>query len=81
MNHQYGDCTYCGGEVTERRISKPCFWGDALIALVADVPTGVCDQCGERYYRAEVLRDVERILKAGADAQVVEVPLLRFSES
>jgi len=56
----YDDCTFCGGRVTERRIQKPCFWGEKLVALVDGVPTGVCEQCGERYYRAAVLKRIER---------------------
>jgi hypothetical protein len=49
--------------VKERRVQKPCFWGDKLVALADKVPAGVCEQCGERYYKAAVLKRIEAELK------------------
>jgi YgiT-type zinc finger domain-containing protein len=79
MTHNYGDCIQCGGVVTERLMRKPCFWGDALVAVVENVPTGVCEQCGERYYHAQVLRDVEGILERRPGTDKIEVPLFAYS--
>lgn len=67
--YEYDDCTFCGGLVTERHIQKPCYWGDKLIALADSVPTGVCEQCGERYYRAAVLKRIEARLKVRRTAR------------
>jgi YgiT-type zinc finger domain-containing protein len=77
--YEYDDCTYCGGRVVERRIQKPCFWGDKLIALVDRVPTGVCEQCGERYYRATVLKRIETKLKARSSARQIRLPVIEYS--
>ena len=57
------DCSYCGGQVTERLVQKACWWGDQLVAMVDHVPIGVCEQCGERYYTAKVLKTLEGLLK------------------
>lgn len=78
--YHYDDCTFCGGRVSERRIQKPCFWGDKLVALVDWVPTGVCQQCGERYYRAAVLKRIEAKLKAGRSARQIRLPIIEYSE-
>jgi YgiT-type zinc finger domain-containing protein len=75
----YDDCTFCGGRVTERRIPKPCFWGDKLVALVDGVPTGVCEQCGERYYRAAVLKRVEANLKTRSRSRRIRLPVIEYS--
>ena len=78
--YEYDDCTFCGGRVTERRISKPCFWGDQLVAVVDRVPTGVCEQCGERYYRASVLKRIEAALKAPRRrARQIRVPVIEYA--
>jgi len=58
----YADCTFCGGRVTEREVQKACWWGEKLLAIVDGVPAGVCEQCGEKYYKAKVLQAIESLL-------------------
>lgn len=76
----YDDCTYCGGKVTERLVTKACWWGDQLIALIEDVPAGVCGQCGERYYKARVLEKTEELLHARDAFGSVAIPVTSFRE-
>jgi len=76
--YHYDDCTFCGGRVTERLISKPCFWGNHLVALVDRVPTGVCEQCGERYYRAMVLKRIEATLKNRKRSRRIRLPIIEY---
>jgi len=59
----YDDCSFCGGRVTEKHVQKACWWGDKLIAIIDNVPSGVCEQCGEKYYKASVLKEIESRLK------------------
>ena len=67
--------------MSERRIQKPCFWGDKLIALVDGVPTGVCEQCGKRYYRAAVLKQIEADLKTRSHSRQIRLPVIDYSVS
>jgi len=60
---EYADCSFCGGRVLERQVQKACWWGDKLLAIVECVPTGVCGQCGEKYYKAKVLKAIETLLE------------------
>ncbi len=60
----YGDCNVCGGQVSERHVQKVCTWGGRLVAVVDNVPAGVCEQCGERYYQGRVLKAIELMLTA-----------------
>ncbi len=59
-------------------MTKDCWWGERLVALVNDVPTGVCVQCGERFYKAEVLKKVETIIEKREKMSSMEVPVGEF---
>lgn len=74
----YEDCSYCGGKVIEKPMIKDCWWGERLVALINAVPTGVCIQCGERFFKAEVLKKVERILEKRENMSSVEIPVGEF---
>ena len=76
--YNYDYCTFCGGRVSERRIQQPCFWGDKLVALVDGKPTGVCEQCGERYYRAAVLKRIEAELKTRSRSGQIRLPVIEY---
>lgn len=79
---KYDDCTYCGGEVTARNVRKTCFWGEELTAIVDNVPAGVCKQCGEKYYKAHVLKLVEKLLKERKTLVVqIRVPVADFARA
>jgi len=78
----YDDCAYCGGKVSEKNIKKANFWGEELTALVDNVPAGVCGQCGEKYYKAEVLKIIEKILKErSALVSQICVPIADFAKA
>ena len=75
---EYDDCTFCDGRVQERLVTKACWWGDQLVAIVENVPAGVCDQCGERYYKAHVLKEIETMLSKKEAFRSVKVNLVSF---
>lgn len=78
----YDDCSYCGGRVAERNVKKTCFWGEELTAIIDNVPAGVCEQCGEKYYKAVVLKSVEKILKErSALVDRIEIPVADFAKA
>ncbi len=60
--YEYDDCSICGGQVTEKLVEKISTRNGRILAVVKNVPAGVCDQCGERYYRAEVVYRLEEVL-------------------
>jgi YgiT-type zinc finger domain-containing protein len=79
MPADYSDCYFCGGAVRERRVSREVWWKGRL-HLFEEVPVGVCDQCGERFIRPAVAKQIDRML-AGAVApdHLVQVPAYRCS--
>lgn len=72
----YGDCVYCGGEVAERNEQIDYRFHDQLYIL-ENVPTGVCSQCGEQFFTAEVARKMEAaVSNPGHDVATIAVPVI-----
>ena len=64
----YGyECEYCEGTVRERRVAREAFKHREGSVILEDVPIGVCDQCGSRYYHSSLLHRVEEVA-SGRDA-------------
>ncbi|MCD4738595.1 MAG: type II toxin-antitoxin system MqsA family antitoxin [Anaerolineae bacterium] len=60
---EYADCYFCGGQVREKKVDVIRHW-DGRIIMIEDVPAGVCEQCGERYYWGAVSEEMDRIMRA-----------------
>jgi len=76
----YGDCSYCGGLVSPKLIEKICTRNDRLLAIINGVPAGVCDQCGERYYKAPIAKQLRRQLATlKPNSSKIEVPNIAFT--
>lgn len=72
-------CYVCGKGILEDRIVTVDFrWGRKLI-VIEDVPAKVCNECGERYYSADVSRRMEKIAIEGKKERTIEVPLARLT--
>ena len=62
MNKQFGyRCEYCEGTVRPRRVEREAFKHKSGFVILEKVTIGVCDQCGNRYYSADVLKRVHAI--------------------
>ena len=59
----YDDCTYCGGKVDEKQQSLDYrFHGQLFIVEIVTI--GVCLQCGEKFLRAEVAKQLEKLVSS-----------------
>ncbi len=54
-------CEYCDGIVRERVIDREAFKHRYGFVILENVPIGVCDKCGYRYYHSTLLHWVEEI--------------------
>lgn len=71
---RFADCTFCGGDVEERQIEYD-YRRKGQLLVVNNVPTGVCQQCGEKYFTPDVLKKMDELYhnifdyhkEAGAD--------------
>ncbi len=79
-DYQYGDCSFCGGEVTEQLVTVVRFYKGRVV-IIENVPAGVCRQCGERYYRGAVVEEMERLMEAPSAkvTRCVTVPVMQFA--
>ncbi|MCC6127101.1 MAG: YgiT-type zinc finger protein [Pirellulales bacterium] len=71
-------CEYCNGIIKEkivdlsRKVKK-------TYVVIENVPTGVCTECGTRYYSANVLKSIEETLRGRRKAtREVRVPVYSF---
>ncbi len=58
----FDKCYFCKGKVLQQYISIDYRWGETL-AVIKNVPAGVCDQCGEKYLTSDVYKALERLVK------------------
>ena len=76
--HADGDQgNYINGNVQERNMKVDYRWGEDLIAIIDNVPTGVCEVCGEQYFKAEVVKKMERLAHSAIKPKkIIRVPLM-----
>lgn len=56
------ECEYCGGTIIEKQVTVHRQVNGNYI-LFEDVPAGVCQACGTRYFAANVLKRMEESLR------------------
>lgn len=55
-------CFYCKGALEEKSANFDFRWGENLV-LFENVPALVCQQCGEKYFSAEVSHRMKELAK------------------
>lgn len=75
-------CYFCKGKTEIKNIDVDFRWGDKLF-VVKNVPVEVCNQCGERYYSAEVSKRLDNLAKRQElskirPQQVLQVPVFNW---
>lgn len=80
MKKKYGDCYYCGGKVTERKVIVDFRWKGEL-TVIEDVPAGVCGQCGEKYFTSETSNQLDKLVQSRHKATTISVPVKRFRKT
>ncbi len=71
-------CYFCRkGILEDRKVTVDFRWGDKLI-VIEEVPAKVWNECGEKYYSAEVSREMDKIAVERKKEKVIEVPLIRL---
>lgn len=71
-------CVFCGGDIGEKIVTV-VKERNGEVLIIEHVPAGVCTQCGEREYEAEVASKLEGILKERKAVQKEKlVPVAAF---
>lgn len=55
-------CEFCGGQTTAKKVRKN-HWLRGKLYIVENFEAEVCIECGERYYHAETLDAIDRLLE------------------
>ncbi|HUT03785.1 MAG TPA: YgiT-type zinc finger protein [bacterium] len=56
-------CEFCDG-ITIRKKVRRQHWLHGKLFIVDNVQAEVCTECGERYFHASVLDDIDRLLES-----------------
>ena len=54
-------CHYCAGTVRPKKVRREAFKHKNGFVILENVTVGVCDECGNRYYSADLLHIVQDI--------------------
>ena len=47
-------CEHCNGHVQTRRVEREALRHKGSFVILENVPIGVCDKCGYRYYHSTI---------------------------
>jgi len=61
-------CEFCGGETQKKKVKKQ-HWLRGELYIVENVEAEVCTECGERYFHATTLDELDRYLLAKHDVK------------
>jgi YgiT-type zinc finger domain-containing protein len=64
MPRVYHSCHFCSGKVSERKVTVDYRWGEDLVTVIKNVPAGVCTVCGEQYFKAQIVKAMERVARS-----------------
>jgi len=68
-------CEFCAGQTVKKKVKRQ-HWLHGKLYIVENVEAEVCSECGERYFHATTLDEIDRMLKAEhevKDEMIVEV--------
>lgn len=55
-------CEFCGGNTSKKKVKRQHWLHDKLY-IVENAEAEVCTECGERYFHAKVLDQIDRFLE------------------
>lgn len=55
-------CEFCEGQTEKKRVKRR-HWLHGKLYIVENVEAEVCPDCGERYFHATVLDEIDRLLE------------------
>jgi len=78
-------CNFCGNKNFREKHVQYIYRHDTQLLIVNNVPCEECEYCGEQYFKAEVLKKIEKsfgeiILSGKAAKKEIKVPVEDFTE-
>ena len=76
MKRTYHKCHFCGGKVSEQKVTIDYRWGADLVTVIKNVPAGVCEICGEQYLKADIVKTMEETARSKQKPrEILQVPV------
>ena len=74
----YGyQCEYCEGTVRSRIVKREAFKHRDGFVILENVAIGVCDNCGNRYYSADLIHAVHSVgTREKAAERIEQIPVM-----
>ena len=80
-NSMITECYFCKGKVMQAKIKVDFRWGRKL-KVIENVPAGVCQQCGERYFHSAVYKTMEKLAVSRVKPTArLTVDVVRFKQA
>ena len=78
---EYGyKCDQCAGLVRPKLVERETFNHKNGVVTLENVVVGVCDECGNRYYSADILHTVHEIATGRRSAERMEsIPVVHLA--
>jgi len=77
-------CNFCGNKHIKNTLSEYTYKHDGNYMIFNNVPSLECEYCGEKYYEAKVLKQIEKeffaVLNGKKVSKEIRVPVEDFSE-
>lgn len=70
------ECEYCNGEIRRKKVTVD-HWYEGKLVIIKDVPVEVCQECGQRYYAAATLDQLDTLAQnSDAAPERISVPVM-----
>lgn len=56
-------CEFCKGSTKKKKVKRQ-YWLHGVLYIVENIEAEVCTECGERYFHAQVLDEIDRLLES-----------------
>ena len=74
-------CEFCNGKTRRKKVKRQ-HWLQGKLYIVENVPAEVCPGCGERYFEAATLDEIDRhLLTDHRVKEVLNVEVVSLQES
>lgn len=54
-------CEFCGAQTVTKKVKRH-HWLQEKLYIIENVEAQICSQCGERYFHAKTLDEIDRLL-------------------
>ena len=74
-------CEFCGGETRQKKVKRQ-HWLQGRLYIVENVNAEVCTECGERYFHARTLDEVDSYLLSNHAVKAkINVEIVNFGQA